>query len=127
MKTALTGLAAAGAILSGGCVVAIGNGEPKDNYTVGFSNGDGWGTVYGADVHTDSLILTVSDNGCTTKDFFDVEVRREDDDEFEVGFVRTREDFCGESNPDGAALVWSFSELGVPAGADVTILNRVRR
>lgn len=122
------GLAIGAAIIfMSGCVVSI-DGEDDPDFSTHFSIGQGdLGAVYGADFSGDALTVTVSDNGCTTKDFFTANVHREDDNEFEVGLERIRRDYCKVNNPDGVALTWTYAELGLPDGAEVTLLNRVRR
>ncbi len=86
-----------------------------------------WDTVYAADVGPDAVTVTVRDNGCTSKDFIRVFVDRIDDRTFEIGFRRIREDYCDGGDPGGVALTWLYSELGLPDGAEVRVLNRVGR
>ncbi len=114
------------ALLAGGCVISIDNDEDPD-FAMGFDGGDRWASVYGADFTGEALTVIVSDNGCTTRAFFEPEIRQASAGAFDVGLRRVRRDFCGEDNPDGAALTWTYAELGLPAGAQVSLLNKIRR
>ncbi|MEL7130025.1 MAG: hypothetical protein AAGK23_10785 [Pseudomonadota bacterium] len=116
--------AALGAVLLGGCVII--DADDAD-FTSDWDSKSGFGTVFAADVAGDTISFTVSDNGCTDRGFFDLRVFSEDEDEFEVGLKRTRQDYCKVYNPEGATVTWSFQEVGIPNGAEVTVLNRVRR
>ena len=119
LASAMLGLAALG-----GCVII--DADDAD-FRSDFNYDDGYGSVYGADVSGTAIAFTVSDNGCTDKTFFDVRVFGEDEDEFEVGIKRVREDYCRAYNPDGKTFTWSFQELGIPGDSEVTVLNRVSR
>lgn len=85
-----------------------------------------YGTLKGADVSGNAVTVRVSSNGCTTKDFINADVRRMGEDRFSVGFYREKQDYCRANMPDGVALTWRFSELGIPEGADVSVRNTVR-
>ncbi|MEL6323330.1 MAG: hypothetical protein AAFQ84_03765 [Pseudomonadota bacterium] len=122
MKFQITGAVVAAALL-GGCVIIDAD---DDSFTADWDSNDNFGTVYGADVSDSTVTFNVTDNGCTDRSFFDVRVFGNDDD-FEVGLKRTRQDYCKALNPDGAVVSWSFQELGIPDGAKVRILNSVRR
>jgi hypothetical protein len=122
MKRIATGIAAASVLMLGGCII-IDADEVDSHYDYDSS----WGSVYAADVGLDAISVTVRDNGCTTKDFFEVDIDGDDELEFEIGFDRIREDHCKAYNPAGKRLTWSFAELGIPAGADVSVENQVRR
>jgi len=123
----LVAFAGGRALLMTGCVISI-DGDHDPDLATHFSHDvDELGTVYGADFSRDALTVTVSDNGCTTKEFFRVRVDREDEDAFDVALERTRRDYCKVNNPDGVALTWTYAELGVPDGAEVALLNRVKR
>ena len=120
-------IAAAGtALMLGGCVIAIGGDDDgvSASYT---SHASGFDSVYAADVSANTISFIVPDNGCTDESFFDIAVRKVDDNEFKVGVERTRQDYCKVNNPNGKQVSWSFSQLGIPAGAEITILNGVRR
>ncbi len=124
MKSSLIIFAGVGLTALGGCVLSIdADGYDRDYYTSGSS----FGSVYAADVSDNSVSFTVTDNGCTDKSFFDVDVRKEDSDEFEIGLRRERQDHCDAVNPAGTTLTWSYQELGIPYGAEITVLNQVRR
>ena len=116
--------AALGLVMLGGCVII--DADDAD-FRSDWDDGDGFGTVYAADVSANTIAFNVSDNGCTDRSFFDVRVYDEDDDAFEVGLRRTRTDHCKAYNPEGTTVSWTFQELGIPADAEVTVLNRVRR
>ncbi|MEO1475707.1 MAG: hypothetical protein AAFS13_04940 [Pseudomonadota bacterium] len=123
MKIQLASVAL-GLTMLGGCVyIDADDADLSSDWT----SDDGFGTVYAADVSGDTVAFTVSDNGCTDRGFFDVRVFSEDEDEFEVGVRRTRTDHCKVYDPDGTTFSWTFQELGIPSGAEVTVLNRVRR
>jgi hypothetical protein len=122
MKLISTGVAAASAMFLGGCIII-----DADEVQADYDYGSSWGTVYAADVSVDTISVTVSDNGCTTKEFFHVDVDEDDAMEFDIGFDRIREDYCKMQNPAGKRLTWTYSELGIPYGAEVSIKNRVRR
>lgn len=83
--------------------------------------------VYSADIGADSITLRVAASGCTTKEFFEPDVGHSGDDEFTVEFERVRRDYCKMLQPEGEKLTWSFSELGLPAGAEVILENPVGR
>ena len=85
-----------------------------------------YGALKGADVTGNAVTVRVSSNGCTTKDFINADVRRTGEDRFSIGFYREKEDFCRANLPEGVALTWDFSELGIPDGADVSVRNTVR-
>jgi len=119
-------IAALSALSLGGCVVAIGGDH--DGVSTSFSTGgSGFGSVYAADVEANTVSFTVRDNGCTDESFFDVEVRKMDDNAFDIGLDRIREDHCKAYNPAGQTVRWTFRELGIPDGAQISVLNGVRR
>ena len=110
----------------GGCVVAIGGDD--DGLSISYStHSSGYGAVYAADVSASSISFTVTDHGCTDESFFEVDVRKIDENDFKVGLDRIREDHCKALNPEGQRVSWTFSELGIPDGAEITVLNGVRR
>ena len=119
-------IAALCALSLGGCVIAVGGDH--DGVSTSFSTGgSGFGSVYAADVEANTVSFTVRDNGCTDESFFDVEVYKTDENAFDVGLSRTREDYCKVYNPGGKTVRWTFSELGIPDGAEISVLNGVRR
>ena len=83
-------------------------------------------TVKGVSVQNDEIIVTVSSNGCTEKDFIEVDVEKDGHNHFEVEFERVRKDHCKAYLPEGVTLVYTFQELGIPAGSTVEIENQVR-
>lgn len=126
MKSSFIIAAVGSTFLLSGCVFAVGgNGDGYSNrYT---SDETGYGAVYAADVATNAVSFIVPDNGCTDESFFDVDVRKTGDNTFKVGLDRVRQDHCKGYNPDGQNVSWTFSELGIPDGAEISILNGVRR
>lgn len=83
--------------------------------------------LYSAKISEDTITIRVAASGCTTKEFFDVDIDHEGGDTFSVEFERQRRDYCKMMQPDGEKLTWSFSELGLPAGAKVILENPVGR
>ncbi|MAF57585.1 hypothetical protein [Ponticaulis sp.] len=110
------------AFLAAGCVIIDAD---SDGYSSHYSSHDD--RVYSADVSGDTVTVRVPSNGCTDKSYFEVDVDREDHNTFYVEFEREREDHCRALMPEGVELVYSFSELGIPAGASVVIENPVGR
>jgi len=126
MKSSFIIAAACSALTLGGCVVAIGGDD--DGFSTSYStHSSGYGSVYAADVSANTISFIVTDNGCTDESFFEVDVRKTDENEFKVGLDRTRQDHCKAINPEGKQVSWTFSELGIPDGAEITIQNGVRR
>ncbi|MEL6244065.1 MAG: hypothetical protein AAFU66_10440 [Pseudomonadota bacterium] len=128
MKPLAFSVAAFGLLSLGGCVIAVGDGHDDDfdaSYDYDFD--ERAGTVYGAEVLPDAVTFTVTSNGCTDETFMDVYVERIDDDRYAVTVDREQADNCRALVPEGVTLVWSFADLGIPAGADVRIGNQVRR
>jgi len=124
MKFKIASSMAALAMLGGCVIIDADDGDFRTDYDIGSRS---YGTVFAADVSDSSVAFLVTSNGCTERDFFDVDVVEEDDDAFEVGLRRTRQDHCDAVVPEGVEVGWTYSELGIPAGAEVTIRNRVRR
>ncbi|HBH89350.1 hypothetical protein [Ponticaulis sp.] len=110
------------ALLAAGCVIIDAD---SDGYSSHYASHDD--RVYSADVSGDTVTVRVPSNGCTDKSYFKVDVDREDHNTFYVEFEREREDHCRGLMPEGVELVYSFSELGIPAGASVVIENPVGR
>jgi hypothetical protein len=91
--------------------------------------GDSGGLLYGAEVSVRGpaeISVVAHSNGCTQKEDFSVSVDR-DDGRHRVRFERDRPDNCKAFVPEGKRMTWSFAELGIPEGAQVTIVNRVGR
>lgn len=124
MKLKIASAALALTVL-GGCIIIDAD---DDNFHSNFDGShNGYGTVFAADVSASSIAFLVTSNGCTERDFFDVDVVKEDNDVFEIGLRRTRQDHCKARIADGVEVAWSYAELGIPNGAEVTIRNQVRR
>lgn len=126
MKSSLFFVAACSVLALGGCLIKI-DGEGDAVTTSYVSETSGYGYVYAANVTPETIAFTVSDNGCTDKSFFDINVRKVEDNEFKVALERVRQDHCKAFNPDGKTVSWTFRELGIPDGAQITVLNGVRR
>ena len=122
MKRLLTGSVALSVLALGGCIMI-----DADRVSSDFSSDHDWGGVYAANAGLDTVSITVHDNGCTNKDFYAVTVDKAGDMDFQVGFERVRTDHCKALNRAGRELRWNYSELGIPQGAAVTVLNPVRR
>ena len=126
MKSSFIIGVAGAALALGGCVVAIGGDD--DRHSINYTNhGQGYGSVYAADVDTSSVSFTVKDNGCTDESFFDVDVRKTGENAFSVGLQRVQEDYCEAYNTSGKQVSWSLRELGIPDGAHIAVLNGVQR
>lgn len=110
--------------LLGGCIIIDAD---EDHFRADFTTDRHYGSVFAADVSGESVAFLVSSNGCTTRDFFNVDVIDEDDDVYELGLRRTRADNCEALVPEGIEVGWTYSELGIPAHAEVHLRNQVRR
>lgn len=119
----LASLAGITLVVLSGCIVI--DADEEDLHS-NWDDSPSYGTLKAADVSGSAVTVRVSSNGCTTKDFIGTDVRRMGEDRFSVGFYREKEDYCRANLPDGVALSWNFSELGIPDGADVSIRNTVR-
>lgn len=109
-------------LAAAGCIIV-----DADNSSMRYSTSEGTlMRVYSAEIGADEISLRVPSNGCTEKSFFNAEIE-EDDEAYEVGFFRIRDDFCKALVPDGVMLTWSMTELGLPAGARVELENAVGR
>ena len=117
---------AAAAFAAAGCVIVDGEVvRDWDDYERDHFDG-GYGSVKGAAVQNGVVDVTVSSNGCTNKDFIDVDVKRRGELEFALGFERIRDDHCRALKPEGVTLSYTFEELGLPANARVRILNPIK-
>jgi hypothetical protein len=90
----------------------------------------GGGLLYGAEVAVrgpGEVAIVAHSNGCTQKEDFHADVNGEGSNSYRVRFERTREDNCKSLVPEGKRMVWSFQELGIPAGARGVVSNRVGR
>lgn len=116
-------------LLTTGCVISI-DGDDDPDFSSNFSyssSSSSFDSVYAADFSDNALTVTVSDNGCTTKEFFNIAVDHDGGNQFDLGLQRIREDFCKANNPDGVSIQWTYAELGLPDGAEVTLRNQVKR
>lgn len=87
------------------------------------------GLLYGAEVSVrapSEISVVARSNGCTQKEDFSADVDR-DEGRYRVRFERLRDDTCKALVPEGRRMTWSFAELGIPDGAEVTVANRVGR
>ncbi len=132
MKSYLAFAALGGAALvAAGCVIEITDtsGDSEDAYvrvnghTVHSGRGE---RLYGVEIG-DDIVIRAKSNGCTTKEFFDVEVDREGDNRFELTFHRTRKDYCADPDDDGVTLSFTRDELGVPGDARLEVTNPISR
>jgi hypothetical protein len=111
-----------------GCVIAIGgDGDDGETHWSG-DRGGRYETLLAVEVRAQAseVILTASSNGCTREASFRTDVNRERG-VYQIGFRRTERDLCRALMPEGARLVWTYAQLGVPDGATVAILNPVGR
>lgn len=117
--TAIAGLA----LTVSGCVII----DADDHDTGMHYSSSAAERVYSADIGADSITLRVAASGCTTKEFFEPEIDHRGGETFKIEFERVRRDYCKMMQPEGEKLTWSFSELGLPAGAEVILENPVGR
>lgn len=110
--------------LLGGCIIVDAD---EGDISASVTDDSRVGTVFAAAVHQNRVSFRVTSNGCTDKTYFDTDVDERSGDRFIVSIDRTKRDMCRAFLPEGVELSYSFAELGLPDGADVTILNRVRR
>lgn len=85
------------------------------------------GTVYGASLYPDHVEFMVTSNGCTDESYFEVDVKHHGADEATLTLDRTKTDPCKALIAEGTMVSWSFEELGLAPGTEVTIANRVVR
>lgn len=114
----------AAATLLGGCIIVDAD---EGDISAAFADENNLGTVYGAAVHHDQVIFRVTSNGCTDESSFSTEISSRGGDRYTVSIDRKRADLCRALVPDGVEVSYSFAELGLPDGADVTVLNPIRR
>lgn len=123
LSRALSAAAFIGLSALGGCVIAVdGDG---DAYEANWDLDREYEILKAADVSGNTVTARVKSNGCTTKEFIDADVRKMNDNRFSVGFHRARPDYCRALLEDGVALTWSFAELGIPDGAEVSVRNTI--
>lgn len=107
------------------CVV-IESDSIHDDVRVDIDHGTA-GTVYGASIHLDHVEFMVTSNGCTDETYFNVDVKHRDAGEATLTLDRIRTDPCKALIAEGTTVSWSFEELGLAPGTEVTIANRVVR
>ncbi len=78
--------------------------------------------IHAAAIANDQAVFRVSSNGCTRKADLTPVVRTERDGAV-ITLRRLREDPCGQHQPEGVEMSWSFQELGLAPGARVTVEN----
>ena len=122
LKTGL-GLAASTVMLSA-CVIV--DGEVVRDFDE-WDDGARYERVYSASIEDDQINLRVYSTGCTNEAFFEPRINHRGGSDFSVGFKRVRQDYCNLDGVDAQNLTYSFAQLGLPSGADVTIKNPVGR
>ncbi|WEK57137.1 MAG: hypothetical protein P0Y52_11375 [Candidatus Brevundimonas phytovorans] len=78
--------------------------------------------VHAAAFTQDMAVFWVSSNGCTGKDDVKPFVTRLRDSAV-ITLRRLDEDRCQDVKPEGVQLQWSFEELGLEPGAQVSVNN----
>lgn len=79
--------------------------------------------VHAAAIAQDEAVFWVSSNGCTAKaDLTPVVVRR-DGDASVISLRRIKEDRCHDPRPEGLEVRWTFQEMGLEPGAQVSVEN----
>lgn len=78
--------------------------------------------IKAAAVVNDLTVFWVTSNGCTTRDSLLPVVSKRDGATI-VTLRRIAEDRCTAPVDDGVEVRWSFEELGLKPGADVTVNN----
>ncbi len=79
-------------------------------------------TVHAAAILRDEAVFWVASNGCTTKAHL-TPVVRADGNRSVITLRRIRADDCRDPAPQGVEVRWTFEELGLPAGARVSVDN----
>ena len=78
--------------------------------------------IHAATVTNDLAVFWVSSNGCTAKDDLRPIVSGQGDASV-ITLRRIAEDRCETPLGEGVEIMWSFEELGIKHGADVSINN----
>lgn len=118
--TAFAGLA----LTTAGCIIV--DADLDEQHKSRFSD-TAAERVYSADISENSITIRVAASGCTTKEYFDVDIDHEGGEKFTIEFERVRRDYCKMMQPDGEKLTWTYTELGLPAGSKVSLENPVGR
>lgn len=79
-------------------------------------------SIHAAAFTKDQAVFWVSSNGCTGKDDLQPVVVGHGDASV-ITLRRISEDKCDTPMDDGVEVMWSFEELGIKPGADVSIDN----
>jgi len=78
--------------------------------------------IHAAAVTNDLAVFWVSSNGCTAKDDLRPIISGHGDASV-ITLRRISEDRCETPLGEGVEIMWSFEELGIKPGADVSINN----
>ncbi|MFE9084824.1 hypothetical protein ACQKKG_08545 [Brevundimonas sp. NPDC003935] len=78
--------------------------------------------IHAAAFTRDTAVFWVSSNGCTSKADVKPFITRLRDSAV-ITLRRLDEDRCENPKSDGVQLQWSFEELGLPPGAEVSVNN----
>ncbi len=78
--------------------------------------------IHAAAFTRDTAVFWVSSNGCTGKDDVKPFITRLHDSAV-ITLRRVDEDRCTTPRAEGVQLQWTFEELGLPPGAEVTVNN----
>jgi hypothetical protein len=113
--TAVCALAAV-AVLAGACATT---GDPAVR-TAGMPGQ--LEPIHAAAFTRDMAVFWVSSNGCTSKADVKPFITRLRDSAV-ITLRRVDEDRCTQPRSNGVQLQWSFEELGLPPGADVSVNN----
>ena len=80
-------------------------------------------SIHAAAITKDLAVFWVSSNGCTKKDDLQPVVINHRGDASVITLRRIAEDRCQTPLDDGVELMWSFEELGIKPGAQVSVDN----
>jgi hypothetical protein len=85
--------------------------------------------IHGWRLTGQGVAVRVASNGCTGKDSFDPVLRGSPRQgwAFDLELVRLSPDTCSEPVPGGIELEWTREELFAPRGAEISVVNPVRR
>jgi hypothetical protein len=78
--------------------------------------------LMGAQVQSENIVLQVFTGGCTNKNSFVINTRK-NIDTLEVTFLRVIPDNCEAYLPNGRFLLYELEELGIQSGQTVKIMN----
>ncbi|HUH23851.1 MAG TPA: hypothetical protein VLZ51_07290 [Brevundimonas sp.] len=78
--------------------------------------------IHAAAFTRDTAVFWVSSNGCTSKEDVKPFITRLRDSAV-ITLRRLDEDRCSDVRSEGVQLQWSFEELGLEPGAEVTVNN----